>query len=286
MAPRSGSLGRDVRWRRPASVVAVTDLAGRIAAHLDATLAQQELRGFGTTQTVQRGLAVGGPFAPRIVLTVADVARLAAQAAEEAAADGAGPADPVDPGRDAAAPVHGEASDASTDRAVGYQDRLIEERHRLGELIHQAEERAAAVGPQHRDEIEASAARIPEIGDSPTELEVLAWRAANADRDLAAVRYELAAAEATAAVQDLVARQCEIELRAVQLDHLLYDDGFAAGADEQLAIQVLDVEVAHLDAFVAARTVELARRRLTHMTALHRQLHAALHERRQRTPAG
>jgi hypothetical protein len=249
-------------------VVAVTDLAERIAAQLDAALVQQERRGFGRAPTVQRGLAVGGPIAPRIVLTVEDVARLAAQAAEEAPADGDAPGDPAD-------------------RAVGYQDRLLEERHRLGEQVRQAEERAAAVGPEHRAEIEALAARIPEIGDSPTELEVLAWRAANADRDLAAVRYEVAAAEATVAVQVLVARQCEVELRTGQLDHLLYDDdAFAVGGDEQLAIQLIDVEVAHLDAFVAARSVELARRRLTHVTALHRQLHAALYELRQRTRAG
>ncbi len=51
----------------------------QIAARLHRALDHLERAGF-TTFTAERGMAVGGPTAPDIVLTVEDVARIAAAA--------------------------------------------------------------------------------------------------------------------------------------------------------------------------------------------------------------
>jgi hypothetical protein len=51
----------------------------RIAARLHQALDHHERAGISTF-TAERGMAVGGPTAPEIVLTVEDVARIAAAA--------------------------------------------------------------------------------------------------------------------------------------------------------------------------------------------------------------
>jgi hypothetical protein len=263
-------------------VTAVTDLAERIAAHLDAALASHERAGFGApTVSEQRGLAVGGPFAPRIVLAVRDVARLAAQAAEEVSArEEVSPAEEVrtDPPEPQDRNLSPSAADPWSARLAGYRRALIAERDRLGERIEQAEARFDAVGPEHRDHIESLAARIPDLGGSPTEIEYLTWRAAEADRDLALVRYEVALTEAGMAVRDLGVQQSQLDLRIGQVDHLTGDDPFGIGGDEHLAILMIDLEGANLEAFAAARTAELARKRLAEMTTMHDKIHARLRD--------
>ena len=60
---------------------AMATLEQRIATRLHAVLDHQVRTGI-SSPTAQRGMAVGGPDAPEIVLTVEDVARLAAIEAE------------------------------------------------------------------------------------------------------------------------------------------------------------------------------------------------------------
>jgi hypothetical protein len=64
----------------------MASLEERIAAQLNAVLDHQERGGFSAPDA-DRGLSIGGPDAPRIVLTVEDVARIAARVASQPAGE-------------------------------------------------------------------------------------------------------------------------------------------------------------------------------------------------------
>lgn len=60
----------------------VTTLAEKIAARLNAALTHHQRAGI-TKPAERRGMAVGGPDDPRIVLSMEDVARIAALTSED-----------------------------------------------------------------------------------------------------------------------------------------------------------------------------------------------------------
>lgn len=60
----------------------MASLEERIAARLREVLDHQERGGFAAPPDTERGMAIGGPDNPEIVLTVEDVARIAAQVAK------------------------------------------------------------------------------------------------------------------------------------------------------------------------------------------------------------
>lgn len=157
-----------------------------------------------------------------------------------------------------------------------YRELLAAQYRSLGERIEQAKQRCDDVDAAATAEVDALTAKIPEIGEQPTDVEYLTMRAAQADRDLAAAGHDVASSKAWLAVQLLHVERNEIDLRIGQIDHLTEQGPAAAGNDDQLAILMLDVKEASFEQAGAATSVEFARQRLALTKTMHRDIHAAL----------
>jgi hypothetical protein len=157
-----------------------------------------------------------------------------------------------------------------------YREGLLRRWDSLTERIEAADGEWDELAEKTRPEIESLAAKVPELGEEPTEIEYLTMRAAQADVDLAEVQRDVALEDLHLKVQKLVLERCEVGLRAGQVDHVIEEGVQAVGNDDQLAILMLRVRESSLELASATAAVDLYRQRLTLTKRMHRDVHAAL----------
>ncbi|MFI2664159.1 hypothetical protein [Micromonospora carbonacea] len=119
-------------------------------------------------------------------------------------------------------------------------------------------------------------AKIPDVGEEPTEVEWLTRRAAQADQQVSYARHDVALREATVRREHSRREAVEVQARIGQIDDLLEGGGYAAGAEAQMAILMLDVQQSGLDLAHEVASLDFARQRLALAEHVQRDVHAAL----------
>ncbi|MGY3520197.1 hypothetical protein ACVMYR_28220 [Micromonospora sp. PTRAS2] len=130
-----------------------------------------------------------------------------------------------------------------------------------------------AAAEQDLAELEA---KIPDVGEEPTEVEWLTRRAAQADQQVAFARHDVALREGTVRREHSRREAVEVQARIGQIDDLLEGGAYAAGAEAQMAILMLDVQQSGLDLAHEIASLDFARQRLALAEHVQRDVHAAL----------
>lgn len=157
-----------------------------------------------------------------------------------------------------------------------HRNRLLALLDMAAKRLDQASERHEQACERADRELKVLLEKIPEVGDSPTELEWLTRRAAQADYELALAQHDLARQETHVAYLKALRDYCRLELRIGQIDDVIEPAAYAAGNDAQLDIMMFELEETVADYVHAVGALELMRERLAAAKRMHREIHAAL----------
>ncbi|MBM0239368.1 hypothetical protein JNW88_23515 [Micromonospora sp. ATA32] len=160
-----------------------------------------------------------------------------------------------------------------------YAKQLEAQVERLDAQLDALSERVDKVHDDAQPALDALAAKVPEWGDeTPTAVQHLTHRLADADLEVAVHTRDVAAAEARVKYVKAVADRDNLNLRLAQVDHLAEagDPVLSPGNDDELAIWTLVAQESAMELATAEACLQSTRRRLEHAKKVQREVREAL----------